>query len=59
MTTPIFITAGPVEIALIIAIALLLFGHRLLPFISKRAGAVAERLRHVDDDVRDGLDDVE
>lgn len=50
---------GPVELALLVAIALLLFGYKLVPLLAKRAGKSFESIMHADKDVQEGLSEVE
>lgn len=55
---PLFIP-GPVELGLLVAIALLLFGYKLVPTLAKRAGKSFESMLHADEDVREGLRETE
>lgn len=55
---PLFIP-GPIELGLLVAIALLLFGYKLVPWLGRRAGQSFERIRHADDDVREGLEEAD
>jgi Sec-independent protein translocase protein TatA len=48
-----------IELLIIAALALFLFGDKILPALGKRAGIVGERLRHVDDDVAEGREQSE
>jgi len=53
---PLFIS-DPVELAMIVAIALLLFGYKLVSWLGRRTGKVTERIRHVDEDFQTGREE--
>lgn len=58
MIYPMFLFGlGPLEVAIVVGLMLLLFGYKLVPIIAKRAGQVAERTRHADEDFKAGKEE--